>query len=305
MKRRIQSILYVTFLIFGIWLLLKVATTYKNPFSLYDNPLTWGLIIALVALVIVKEYFNNAVRGIAESLKMEKEGITPEEVDEWAWFKRLIKRFTKSRDLEESDKIVLDHNYDGIRELDNVLPPWWVYLFYVTIIFGAVYLVRFEVMGDDDQFAEYNKAMAQAQREISQYKASTPDAFDVEKVEQLTDEGSLARGKAVFGLNCASCHAPDGGGGIGPNLTDKHWILGGGFKNAFNIVYNGGRDGKGMVAWKATLKPQDIQKVVSYVLSLQGTTPAKPKDPQGEIWADNQAEKSDDVKNEAKKEEVK
>ena len=100
----------------------------------------------------------------------------------------------------------------------------------------------------------------------------------------LTEASDLKRGKAVFNLNCASCHAQDGGGGIGPNLTDKNWILGGGFKNVFNTVYNGGRSGKGMIAWKATLKPEDIQKVSSYVLSMQGTTPAKPKKAEGEIW---------------------
>lgn len=290
MKRKIQSIGYLAFMGIGTWLLIKAISSYKNPFSLYENPLVWGLLIAMALLLVVKEYFNYTVSNLAQELKDEKEGIVAEKADEWAWFKNLMKKFTKSKSLEDSGKIELDHNYDGIKELDNVLPPWWVYLFYATILFGAVYLVRFEVMDGDTQFQEYEKTMAQAQRDIEKYKASTPNVFDIEKVEQLKDDGSLGRGKAIFGLNCASCHAIDGGGGIGPNLTDKHWILGGGFKNAFNTIYNGGRDGKGMVAWKATLKPQDIQKVASYVLSLQGTTPAKPKAPQGDVWVDKAQE---------------
>ena len=94
----------------------------------------------------------------------------------------------------------------------------------------------------------------------------------------------MRRGKAVFNLNCASCHLKDGGGSIGPNLTDKYWILGGGIKNVFTTISKGGRDGKGMVAWEKVLKPNDIHKVASYVISLEGTTPIKSKAAEGEIW---------------------
>lgn len=284
MKRTFQSITYIAFVGISFWALIKAITTYQNPFSLYENPLVWILIVALALVILVKEYFNRIVQQIAEELKMEKEGIVPEEVDELAWVKKLMRRFTKTRAIEEEHTIELDHNYDGIKELDNVLPPWWVYLFYATIVFGVIYIIRFHVAGGDTQEMEYEKSMIKARMEIAKYKAATPNAFDVEKVELLTDASDVNRGKAVFRLNCASCHAPDGGGGIGPNLTDKHWILGGGFKNVFNTIYNGGRDGKGMVAWKSTLKPQDIQKVASYVISLEGSTPAKPKKPQGDIW---------------------
>lgn len=284
MKKYFQSAGYMAFIGFSIWALIKAVTTYKNPFNISENPLVWAAIIGLGFVIFLKEYLNIAAQDVADKLSMEKRGIDLDEVDDWAWFKKFLKRWTKSKELEESEEIVLDHNYDGIRELDNVLPPWWVYLFYATIIFAVIYLVRFEIMGADNPDQEYKKEIAQAKIEIEKYKESTPDAFDVEKVEQLTDADALARGKAVFELNCAACHAPDGGGGIGPNLTDKHWILGGGFKNAFHTIYNGGRDGKGMVAWSKTLKPQDIQKVASYVISLQGTTPAKPKAPQGDIW---------------------
>lgn len=289
MKKYFQSIGYVAFLGISIWALITAVTSYENPFSLYENPLVWILVAMLALVVLTKELLNVTAYKKAQELQMEKDGINPEEVDNWAWAKSLIQKWTKSKKLEESEEIVLDHNYDGIRELDNVLPPWWVYLFYATIIFGVIYLVRFEIMGGDTQVMEFNKEMAQAKMELAKFKESSPNVFDVSKVELLTDEADLARGKAVFNLNCAACHAPDGGGGIGPNLTDKHWILGGGFKNAFNTIYNGGRDGKGMVAWNKTLKPQDIQKVASYIIALQGTTPAKPKKAEGDIWVEEGA----------------
>ena len=107
--------------------------------------------------------------------------------------------------------------------------------------------------------------------------------IDADSVTELSDAASLQEGKSIFQANCIMCHAPDAGGGIGPNLTDDHWILGGGIKNVFHTISEGGREGKGMVAWKATLSPKQRQQVASYVLSLQGSSPASPKAPEGDI----------------------
>lgn len=284
MKNYFQSVGYILFLVLTFVGLTQAFVSYENPLDIYENPLVWIALISFVFVVVLKELLNLVSLQQAEKLKMEKEGIDPATIDQYAWFKKLMKSWTKSKAIEEEQEIILDHNYDGIKELDNSLPPWWLYLFYGTILFGVIYLVRFHIVGDYDQKLEYEQEVAAAKLELEQYRKSTPNVFDIEKAELLTDEAALKRGKAVFNLNCASCHAKDGGGGIGPNLTDKNWILGGGFKNVFNTVYNGGRSGKGMIAWKATLKPEDIQKVSSYVLSMQGTTPAKPKKAEGEIW---------------------
>jgi len=109
----------------------------------------------------------------------------------------------------------------------------------------------------------------------------------------LTDAADLAAGKEIFTTNCVACHRADAGGQIGPNLTDDKWILGGGIKNVFHTITNGGRDGKGMIAWsKSGLKPKDIQLVASYVLSLQGSNPKDPKAPEGEVWVDPDAPKT-------------
>ena len=198
----------------------------------------------------------------------------------------MMKLLTRSVPIENEGQLMLDHDYDGIKELDNTLPPWWVYLFYGTIIFAVIYLVRFEIMGADNQEMELKKEMAQAKVDIEEYLKTAPDLMNEESVTLLTDASSLAEGKAIFVANCVACHRPDGGGQIGPNLTDEHWILGGGIKNIFHTLEHGGRDGKGMISWKGTLKPKEMQKVASYVLSLRGSNPKDPKAPEGEIWVD-------------------
>lgn len=285
MKKYFQSIAYIVFIAVTLYAIVTAITSYQNPFSLYENPLVWIAIVALALVILLKEMVNIVAQNKAETLQFEKDGINPEEIDNWAWAKELIKNWTKAKAVEEEEEIILDHNYDGIKELDNSLPPWWLYMFYLTMIFGVVYLVKYHVFDGDDQATEFTKEMAQAKRELAAFKATSKDAIiDAETVTVLTADSDLSRGKAVFNLNCAACHALDGGGGIGPNLTDEYWILGGGIKNIFTTIANGGRDGKGMVAWNKTLKPNDIQKVASYIVSLQGTTPAKPKPPQGELY---------------------
>ncbi len=205
------------------------------------------------------------------------------------WIQKTYKKLLGSKPIEQEGEIILDHNYDGIKELDNSLPPWWLYGFYITIIFAVVYLAKFHIFNADDQFAEYEIEYAEANRAIEEYKKTAKNLVDVNTVELLTESSDLNAGKSIFETNCVACHMADGGGGIGPNLTDKHWILGGGIKNVFRTISEGGRDGKGMVAWKANLKPLEMAQVASYVLQFEGTTPANPKAAEGDIWVDESA----------------
>lgn len=204
------------------------------------------------------------------------------------FYQRLVKKLTRSKAIEQEADVMLDHDYDGIKELDNVLPPWWVYLFYSCIVFAIVYFVRFEIYGDYSQAEEYETEVALAEKEIQEYLKTAPDLMDKESVTLLTDEPSLAEGKALYTANCVACHRADAGGAIGPNLTDKYWILGGGIKNVFNTLSEGGRSGKGMISWKDQLKPKEMQKVASYVLSLQGTNPKDPKPTEPEAVLHNE-----------------
>jgi cytochrome c oxidase cbb3-type subunit 3 len=202
------------------------------------------------------------------------------------WYQNLLIKLTRSKDIEQESDVMLDHDYDGIKELDNVLPPWWVYLFYGTILFGLVYLVRFHIVGDYDQAQEFKNEVEIAAFENAKNKSATPDDMNVDKVTLLIDATSLAKGKEIFTNACAACHKADGGGLVGPNLTDKNWINGGGIKNVFKLISEGSKNNTTMVAWNKNLKPTEIQNVASYILSLQGTNPAGAKAAEGELWAE-------------------
>jgi cytochrome c oxidase cbb3-type subunit 3 len=205
------------------------------------------------------------------------------------WYKKLKGFFNRSKPIEEENTILMDHDYDGIKELDNVLPPWWVNLFYACIVFALVYMIRFHILDGQDQKAEFDTEMAEAKLAVEEYKKTAKDLIDENTVIAFKEPAELAQGKEIFQSNCVACHRADGGGAIGPNLTDGYWLLGGGIKNVFHTITEGGRDGKGMVSWKGILKPSEIQLVASYVLSLEGSNPKEPKEPQGEIWVDDTA----------------
>jgi cytochrome c oxidase cbb3-type subunit 3 len=205
---------------------------------------------------------------------------------QWTWARKWYQKLTGNKPIEEEGEIILDHNYDGIRELDNDLPPWWVYMFYATIVFGVIYLARYHVFNGADQNMEYEMEVVEAQLAIVEYKKNAKDLVDINTVEFLEDASDLKAGEAIFLSNCVACHMADGGGGIGPNLTDPNWILGGGIKNIFQTISEGGRDGKGMISWKQTLKPIEMAQVASYVLTMEGKIPANPKEAQGELWID-------------------
>ena len=202
------------------------------------------------------------------------------------WYQNMVSKLTRSKEMEREEDIMLDHDYDGIKELDNVLPPWWVYLFYGTIIFALVYMIRFHVMNEYDQEQEFKNEVELAELEKSKLPKSAADEISYETVVAVTDATSLAKGKEIFNNACAACHKADGGGLVGPNLTDKHWINGGGIKNIFKLISEGSKNNPSMVAWKANLSATDIQSVSSYILTLEGSNPPDAKAAEGEIWAE-------------------
>lgn len=291
MRKLIPSYIRVPLFFFIIAGLVEYVVESGNQPAFMEKPVVMIFLLLVLIILIAIEAITGAMENVLfQSLDEEaKERYLAKQNESPALdkIKAIYKKLLGSKPIEEEGEIILDHNYDGIKELDNNLPPWWVYSFYATIIFGVIYMVRYHVLNADDQFVEYEVEYAEAQRAIEEYKKNAKDLVDVNTVELLTDASDLKAGQTIFEAKCAVCHKADGGGGIGPNLTDEYWILGGGIKNVFRTISEGGRAGKGMVPWsKEGLKPSEMAQVASYVLQFEGTTPAEPKATEGDIWVD-------------------
>jgi cytochrome c oxidase cbb3-type subunit III len=173
---------------------------------------------------------------------------------------------------------LIEHSYDGIQEYDNPMPRWWLLTFAATIIFSVIYLFNVGPVGNGKgRIADYEddmKAFAAA------HPAPSGDVSADKLLAMVKDEEELHEGEEVYNKYCTSCHRMDGGGLIGPNLTDNAWIHGGQITDIYKTVMNGVLE-KGMPAWGTMLKPEEVEQVVAYVASLQGSNPANPKAPQG------------------------
>lgn len=213
---------------------------------------------------------------------------------------------------------LLDHDYDGIRELDNDLPRWWLWLFYLTIIFSILYLIYYHVLGvgytsDEEYQSEINPSFMRVQSDNPTYFGIIPkyqsplavraqDKIDVKPAAvvspgfmtresdttiyvAMTDEADIAAGKNIYITNCASCHGNLGEGGVGPNLADDYWLHGNSFTDIVKTIRYG-YPTKGMIAWLGQLSPNDIIRSASFVETLKGTNPPNPKAPEGEMVAD-------------------
>lgn len=195
----------------------------------------------------------------------------------------------KFKPISEEKSIDLGHDYDGIRELDNIAPPWFTYSFIFTILFAVVYMYRYHVSHTAPlQIEEYEISVREAKAEQEALAKLNPAKAIDENNLVLLGADEIAKGKAIFTKNCATCHALDGGGGAGPNLTDDYWIHKGSLKDIFLSVKHGYPD-KGMPAWEAMMNPEQINQVTSFVRSLHGTKPAQPRDKQGDLYVEEAA----------------
>lgn len=246
-------------------------------------------IIMFIAIIVMARVMSRVTNGPIDATK--EASLNTGDSEETFWQTMDRKFFTKAVPVEKEEDVLLHHDYDGIRELDNALPPWWVWGFYITIIIAVVYLVNYHVLGTGVlQKQEYKNEVALAAEIQKERMANMPDAVSEANVTVLSTPEALAAGKETFTKNCAACHGQNGEGLVGPNLTDEFWIHGGGIKNLFKTVTIGVPD-KGMISWKAQLAPAKIQEVTSYILSLQGSKPANGKAPQGDKWVDDSAPK--------------
>lgn len=192
------------------------------------------------------------------------------------------KFFTKAAPIEKEADIMLDHDYDGIKELDNALPPWWKYGFYITIFVAIFYILKFEVWHTGmNPTEEYNTEMAEAKLETDQYLASMKENVDENSVVML-DAAGIQAGKTLFTKTCVACHSQTGGGGVGPNLTDNYTIHGARIQDIFKTIKYGYPD-KGMQSWQSNFSPVEMQQLSSYIKSLSNTNVPNGKAPQGDL----------------------
>lgn len=233
-----------------------------------------GLLSQLRALMIVPANAPEAVSETGEKVVVQKE----------SYWKKLWEKANRFRPVKEEAAIDLGHDYDGIRELDNRLPPWWLYGFYACILFACIYLWRTQVTHSaPSPVEELQATMKVAAEEKEAFLAKSKNNVDESNVKLLTDAADVEAGKKVFTSMCAACHAADGGGTVGPNLTDNYWLHGGSIQDVFKTIKYGWPE-KGMKSWKDDYSPVQIAQIASYVKSLHGTKPATPKEPQGELF---------------------
>lgn len=232
--------------------------------------LEMGIVIALlinIKLLIKKEKQRLIVLHEVASLEDKKSRIT--------WWDKM----NKLRPMNQEAELDLGHEYDGIRELNNKLPPWWLYGFYLTIIFAVVYFWHFHVSHNGPSSAqEYERSVAKAELNIQNYLKTKGEAVDENTVTILNGAEDLAEGKTIFMKSCASCHMESGAGNVGPNLTDDFWLQGNDIKSVFKTIRYGIN---AMPQWQSSYSNKQLAQVASYVKSLHGTNPPNAKAPQG------------------------
>ncbi len=253
------------------------------------SPLIFYLMIGVIAveilIMVALVYQLRFLMGLEKEriLKPAGEPVAAGPKENWWW------KFNKSTDISQEKDIDLSHDYDGISELDNKLPPWWIMAFGVTILFSVVYMYRYHVSHSAPlQIEELELAIKQGEAEKAAYLAKNASNVDENTVTML-DEAGIAVGKASFAQNCTPCHGAAGeGNAVGPNLTDNYWLHGGTINDIFKTIKYGVTE-KGMRSWKDDLSPMQIAQLASYIKSLKGSNPANAREPQGELFKEDGA----------------
>src|SRR4029078_11228876 len=215
------------------------------------------LLVILVLLLNIRLLIKSEKRSLLTAEAIVP-AVTKQRVNWWNWFNKL-------KPIEQEADIDMGHDYDGIRELDNRLPPWWLYGFFITIIFSFVYLWRYQVAHSaPGSIEEYQIAVKEAAEKQEEYLATAANNIDEKSVKFLSESSDIEAGKKVFDMVCAACHKGDGGGLVGPNLTDDYWLHGGSIPDIFKSIKYGWPE-KGMKSWKDDYSPKQIAQLASYI----------------------------------------
>lgn len=253
---------------------------------------TFYFMITLIFLeVVVISLLIGTIKYFLKSDIRQVKSVTEAKLNE----KTIFDKLNGAIEIENEESIMLDHDYDGIKELDNDLPPWWKYGFYLTIIVGVIYLINYHVIKSSPlQAEEYTNSIKQAEAEIAEFMKTSANNVDESTVKFLDKPEDLSIGKDLFISNCAACHGKLGEGSVGPNLTDDYWLHNGSIQDIFKTIKYGWPD-KGMKSWKEDLSPMQIAQITSFIKTLRGTNPANPKDKQGELYIEAAGSKTDSL----------
>lgn len=261
---------------------IKEPTFSKQFITLPADIIVLGIMIIFELIIILQ--LARIQSTLISSKKVITEKSTTTFQEKWNKF------FTKMNNtvsIDEEDKLDLQHDYDGIRELDNKIPSWWLYSFYGTILIGVIYMYRMFISETmPDQITELHEENRLAQIKIQEYLKNAANNVDENSVVMLDDAG-IASGQKLFkSMGCTTCHGENGeGNSVGPNLTDDYWLHKGSINDIFYSIKYGWPE-KGMKSWKDDLSPIQIAQIASYIKSLKGSNPPNAREPQGDIYID-------------------
>ena len=254
-----------------------------------QNYLAYGAIVFMLLLIIIAMLVLVRTFNVLTRLVLKAEGYTNAQISAEMHPPKKEKKpkgevwnkLLSLRPMAEEKELLIAHDYDGIQELDNPIPGWFMYLFYASIIFAVGYLLNYQVFHTGQfQYEEYKTEMAQAAIAKKLYLSKAANQVDENTVKLVHDPEILKAGQVIFAQNCQACHGEHAQGSVGPNLTDDFWLHGSKINDLFKTIKYGVL-AKGMPTWEKQLSPTQIADVANYVKSLHGTKPAGAKEPQG------------------------
>ncbi len=258
-------------------------------------------IVAMIYIIKVNQFLYKRVIALEAQksgmlLPADAVPVVAQPVGDDFWTRMRKKYWEDPVPIEREADIMLQHAHDGIYELDNRLPPWWINMFFITIVWAVGYMYYYHWGGNGlSQKEEYQEEVETAKKQIAIALAGKANAVDESNVTIVSESSLVAEGELIYKNSCAACHGQLGEGGVGPNFTDDYWIHGGGIKDLFKTIKYGVPE-KGMISWQSQLKPGDMQNVASYILSLRGTNPPNQKEAQGPLWTGDAAPDTSAVK---------
>ena len=270
------------------------TTVVSSPYIGGLTPTSFYILLSVIILqLIIIGFLVRTFKLFTEMHLPVRPAVAKAPKKKFAWFEKLNN--TKSVDAKSEAEVSLNHDYDGIGELDNPTPPWWQWGFVLSFIFAVVYMYTHHVSKSAPLQLE-ELAMANAEAEVLQkaYLANSANKIDENTVTYLSDNADLLEGKTIFTAVCAACHGADGGGIVGPNLTDDYWLHGGSVQDIFKTIKYGVPE-KGMKSWKDDYSPKKIAQLASYIHSIKGTKPASPKAAEGVLFTEDASAGSGDA----------